>query len=45
MLNSQDYYNFLEKLFHRTRVFNAPGTRIQNYLGKIQIGEGCEIRM
>lgn len=45
MLNSQDYYDFLEKLFHRTRVFNTSGTHAQNYLGKIQIGEGCEIHM
>lgn len=45
MLNSQDYYNFLEKLFHRTQVFNTSGTHVQNYLRKIQIGEGCEIHM
>lgn len=45
MLNSQYYYYFLEKLFHRTRVFNTSGTHVQNYLGKIQVGEGCEIRM
>lgn len=42
MLNSQEYYDFLEKLFHGTRVFNTSGTHVQYYLGKIQIEKAVQ---